>query len=58
MNGMNGFLDAISFLKERGYEDVQGTTIQGMRHEVMNEIGKEKVYAQILHHIETAQSSL
>ncbi len=58
MNGMNGFLDALSFLKERGYENVQGTTLEGMRHEVLNEIGKEKVYAQILHHIETAQSGV
>lgn len=54
MNGMNGFLDAIQFLQERGYQKVNGTAIAGMRHEVLNEIGKAEVYEKILAHIQVA----
>lgn len=52
MNGMNGFLDALSFLKQRGYEKVEGEVLPGLRHEILNEIGKEAIYEQILNRMQ------
>lgn len=39
---------AQAFLRELGYENVSGKLFHQMRHEVLNEIGKEEVYAAIL----------
>lgn len=43
---------AVHFLKERGYTDVSATLFHGMRHELINEKNKDKVYKAILSHIE------
>lgn len=55
MNGMNGFLDAVQFLKDRGYRRVDATVLPGLRHEVLNEIGKETVFERILTHIQSEE---
>ena len=38
---------AITFLKNQGYTNVRGKMYPGMRHEILNEPEKEKVYADI-----------
>ena len=43
---------AIEFLRGVGYENVSGKLYEGMRHEILNEIGKEEVYADLLAFIE------
>ncbi len=43
---------AVHFLKERGYTNVTATLFHGMRHELLNEKNKDKVYKAILSHIE------
>ncbi len=43
---------AVHFLKDRGYTDVSATLFHGMRHELLNERNKEKVYQAILDFIE------
>ena len=40
--------NAIQFLKDQGFTQVSQTLYAGMRHEIHNEIGKEKVWADIL----------
>lgn len=42
---------AQTFLKNVGYQNVDGILYAGMRHEILNEIGKEKVYNDILQFI-------
>ena len=54
MNGLNGLLDAADFLRKQGYTHVQTTAIPGMRHEILNELGKEAVYDRILAHMTAA----
>lgn len=39
---------AQAFLRDLGYENVAGKLFHQMRHEVLNELGKEEVYAAIL----------
>ena len=39
---------AIEFLRKVGYETVSGKLYEGMRHELLNELGKEEVYADVL----------
>ena len=46
------FRSAIDFLKKQGYTNVKGKMYPGMRHEILNEPEKEKVYADILGFIE------
>lgn len=43
---------AIHFLKDRGYTNVNATLFHGMRHELLNERNKDKVYKAILDFIE------
>ena len=42
---------AVHFLKDRGYTNVSATLFHGMRHELLNEKNKEKVYKAILEFI-------
>lgn len=42
------FLHSISHLKDRGYRHIKSLVYPRMRHEVLNEIGKEKVWDDIL----------
>ena len=42
------WFNAIEFLRKVGYESVSGKLYEGMRHELLNEIGKEEVFADVL----------
>ena len=39
---------AQEFLKQTGYKNVTGKLYEGMRHEILNETGKEEVYRDVL----------
>ena len=41
------FGNAIHFMKELGYTDVRGAMYKGMRHEILNEKGRKRVYQDI-----------
>lgn len=43
-----GLRDSVKNLKRVGYEDVRCIVYPGMKHEVLNEVGNEKVYADVL----------
>lgn len=47
IGGEKNYQEEIDFLKNVGYEDVDGILYQGMRHEVFNEKGQEKVFHDI-----------
>lgn len=53
-SGEKGFHAAVDFLKGIGYESVSGVMLSGMRHEILNEPEKEKVYQLIAVHLGTA----
>lgn len=42
------FLKAVNFMRERGYKNIQHRLYPGMRHEILNEIGKEAVWSDII----------
>lgn len=44
--------EAQNFMKKVGYKNVSGKLYDGMRHEILNEKGKEEVYADVLQFIE------
>lgn len=46
------FVQEMQFLKQVGYENVTGKIYPGMRHEILNEKGKEEVYENILRYLE------
>lgn len=46
------FVQELQFLKKLGYQNVTGKRYQGMRHEILNEKGKEEVYRNILAYLE------
>lgn len=46
------WFQAIEFLRDVGYTQVSGKLYEGMRHEILNEVGKEEVYADLLAFIE------
>ena len=46
------FKAAMDFLKKQGYTNVSGKMYPGMRHEILNEPGKGKVYEDMLRFIE------
>ena len=41
------FESAVQFLKDRGYTNVTAKLYEGMRHEILNETGKEQVFADV-----------
>lgn len=41
------FGQAVEFMRARGYQDVKSKLYPGMRHEILNEIGKEAVWKDI-----------
>ena len=51
MRGESGLHDSAIHMKMRGYSDVTSAIYSGMRHEVLNEVGKEEVWEDILEHI-------
>lgn len=48
MGGASGLDKAVCALKEAGYRNVRIKTYPAMRHEILNEIGKERVWQDIL----------
>ena len=46
--GTKGLADTIQTLKKIGYQNVESKVYDGMKHEVINEKGKEQVYQDIL----------
>lgn len=48
MGGASGLDKAVCALKEAGYRHVRIKTYPAMRHEILNEIGKERVWQDIL----------
>lgn len=46
--GTKGLADTIQTLKKIGYQNVESKVYDGMKHEVINEEGKEQVYQDIL----------
>lgn len=51
------FMEALSLLQYVGYENVTYCLYPGMRHEILNEIGKEKVFADILEKLKSWRHS-
>lgn len=47
MVNVRHFAKAVQAMRHAGYLDVKGKLYQGMRHEILNEKGKEKVYHDI-----------
>ena len=43
-----GFNAAVAHMRACGYRDVSGKLYPGMRHEILNDIGREGVYADVL----------
>lgn len=48
IGGEKGWLASQQFLRDRGYTQVRGTLYPGLRHEILNEREREKVYADVL----------
>ncbi len=46
------WLQGIEYLREVGYTRVSGKLYEGMRHEILNEVGREEVYNDLLAFIE------
>ena len=41
------FAKTVRAMRRAGYKDVKGKLYPGMRHEILNEIGREQVYHDI-----------
>ncbi len=41
------FAKAVIFMREQGYQDVKSKLYPGMRHEILNEVGKEAVWRDV-----------
>ena len=46
--GQKGLENAVRKMREAGYHDVSYKIYPAMRHEILNEIGKERVWQDIL----------
>lgn len=42
------FQEAVNFLRERGYNNVLSKLYPGMRHEILNEVGKQQVWQDVV----------
>ena len=49
------WLDSQEFLRKRGYPNIQNKLYPNMKHEILNENGKEQVYQDILDWMEKNQ---
>ena len=47
IGSLGQFAQAVSFLRERGYKRVTSKVYPGMRHEILNEIGKEDIWREV-----------
>ena len=52
MGNIRKFANAVHAMRRAGYLDVKGKVYPGMRHEILNEKGKEKVYHDIAVYIQ------
>ena len=52
IQGIDEFNDLIEFLKEIGYNNIKSRLYRGKRHELLNELGNEMIYQDILTFIE------
>ena len=50
--GEKGRTDSETVLRRAGFRNLETVTLDGMRHEILNETGREEVYARILAFIE------
>lgn len=50
--GKDGLEDTICTLRRIGYQDIRNIVYPGMKHEVLNEVGKQQVYEDILAFLE------
>ena len=46
--GEKGRADSEAVLRKAGFRELEIVTLDGMRHEILNETGKEAVYQKIL----------
>ena len=53
MRNERSFHSSVQHMADLGYTDVTSVLYSGMRHEVLNEIGKEMVWNDVLEHIRT-----
>lgn len=51
MGNVRKFAHAVHAMRRAGYLDVKGHLYKGMRHEILNEKGKEQVYKDIVYYI-------
>lgn len=47
MGNVRKFAASVQNMRKAGYRDVKGKLYRGMRHEILNEKGKEQVYHDI-----------
>lgn len=47
IGSLEKFSRAVSFIRRRGYKEVTAKVYPGMKHEILNEIGKEEVWRDI-----------
>ena len=47
IGSVNKFSGAVSFLRGRGYSRVTSQVYKGLRHEILNELGREDVWRDI-----------
>ncbi|MCF0136061.1 MAG: alpha/beta fold hydrolase [Lachnospiraceae bacterium] len=52
--GEKGFHGAVDYLKSAGYKNTAGVLLPGMRHEILNEPGRMKVYELTAAHVGAA----
>ena len=52
--GEKGRTDSLSVLRKAGFSSLEVVTLEHMRHEILNETEKDKVYARILAFINQA----
>jgi alpha-beta hydrolase superfamily lysophospholipase len=45
-------MDSEAVLRKAGFRELRTVTLDGMRHEILNETGREDVYRRILDFIE------
>ena len=52
IGGARKFAQAVQLMRRVGYKDTRGKLYPGMRHEILNECGRKKVYVDILRYTE------
>ncbi len=47
------FAKAVNFMRQRGYQHVTSKLYPGMRHEILNEVGKAEVWRDVVAHLQS-----